>query len=213
MKRIVDLTLPLTAVVRGVEIEPAMRMPADAWNATRLKLYSHCGTHMDAPRHFLPDGSGIDRIALEACIGSARVVDLTPVAPAERITINRLGPWRDRIAAGDRVLLRTDWSHRHATAEYRDRLPRIDLELARWLVERGVLLIGVEPPSVADVHNPDELTAVHRVLLEAGVVIVEGLCNLDQLRFETVELIALPLSLPGGDGSPIRAVAIETAEE
>ena len=195
--------------MRGVVLEPARRLEADGWNATTLKLYSHCGTHMDAPRHFLADGAGIDKQSLDACIGPARVVDLTPVEPRELITVKRLEPWHGQIQRGDRLLIRTDWSHRHGSTAYRDQLPRIDLELAEWLVNCGITLIGVEPPSVADVNNREELTVVHRVLLEAGVVIVEGLTNLDAVKSETVELIVLPLRIPDGDGSPVRAIAIE----
>jgi len=70
-------------------------------------------------------------------------------------------------------------------------------------------LLGVEPPSVADVNNRVELTSVHRVLLGGGVVIVEGLAHLDQIESETVELVVLPLRVLDGDGAPVRAVAIE----
>jgi kynurenine formamidase len=164
---------------------------------------------MDAPCHFLSGGAGIDSQALEPCVGPAYVVDLTPVEPGERITVDRLGPWRQRIGQGDRVLLRTDWSLRHGTSEYRNQLPAVDLDLARWLVDRGVALIGVEPPSVADVNDMDQLTAVHRVLLEAGMVIVEGLTNLDKITSEEIQLIVLPLKVRDGDGAPVRAIAIE----
>lgn len=223
VKRFIDLTLPLDPDLRGVAIEPARTIERNGWNATTLSLYSHCGTHMDAPRHFLPEGATIDSLPLAACIGPARVVDLTPVRPRERITVERLGPRREEIRPGDRLLLRTDWSrpptwwdkkspHPWVGApEYRDQLPRIDLELARWLVDRGVVLLGVEPPSVADVNNREELTAVHRVLLEAGVVVVEGLANLAQIRRPTFELLVLPLAVRGGDGAPVRAVAVEDA--
>ena len=213
MKRIVDLTLPLEPGMRGVAIEPARRLEVDGWNAAMLTLYSHCGTHMDAPRHFLPGGATIDSLPLQTCIGPARVVDLTPVQPRERITVERLGPWQQEVRRGDRLLIRTDWSRRHGRPEYRDQLPRIDVQLARWLVDRGVALLGVEPPSVADVNSRDELTAVHRVLLEAGVIVVEGLANLDQIKSATVELIVLPLAVRGGDGAPVRALAVENVEE
>ncbi len=213
MKRILDLTLPLESTMRGVDVEHVKRLETHGWNATRLSLYSHCGTHMDAPRHFLPEGATIDSQPLAACIGPARLVDLTPVEPRELISVERLGPWEEKIRRGDRLLLRTDWSRRHGTPAYRDELPRIDEALARWLVERGVALLGVEPPSVADVNSPGELTAVHRVLLEGGVIVVEGLADLDQITSETVELIVLPLRVRGGDGSPVRAVAIEETED
>jgi kynurenine formamidase len=120
LKRILDLTLPLESTMRGVDVEQVKRLETHGWNATRLSLYSHCGTHMDAPRHFLPEGATIDSQPLGACIGPARLVDLTPVAPRELISVERLGAWREKIRRGDRLLLRTDWSRRHGTPAYRD---------------------------------------------------------------------------------------------
>ena len=207
--KIIDLSLPLCDGMCGVEVRTAKQLSVDGWNATSLGLYSHCGTHMDAPRHFLADGKTIDQQALSVCIGPARVIDVAPAAPRQLISVDDLGPAADRIQPGERLLFRTDWHHRHGTPEYRDELPRISIELARWIVERRVALIGVEPPSVADVNNKQELTEVHQTLLHASVVIVEGLANLDRLESAQVQFIALPLRIDGGDGSPVRAVAIE----
>jgi kynurenine formamidase len=209
MRRIIDLTLALEPGMRGVELHQVKTIAVEGWNARRLELYSHCGTHMDAPRHFVPEGSTIDAVDLSACIGPARVVDLTPIESRELITVERLGSAADAVCKGDRLLLRTDWHKRHGTPEYRDALPRIHVELAHWLVERGVALLGVEPPSVADISDREELTSVHRVLLSGGVVIVEGLAHLDQIESETVELTVLPLKVLDGDGAPARAVAIQ----
>ncbi len=208
MTTFIDLTLPLENGMRGVQLEPARSVLKDGWNATTLTLYSHCGTHMDAPRHFLADGDGIEQVVLEKCIGPARLIDLTPVQPRELITPDRLGAAARNVGQGARVLLRTDWSHRHGSSAWREELPRIDVSLAHWFVKRGVALVGVEPPSVADVNDLDELTAVHHILLEAGIVIVEGLTNLDKLRTTDFDLVVLPLRLPGCDGSPVRAVAV-----
>jgi kynurenine formamidase len=210
MNRIIDLTLTLEPGMRGVEIHQAKTLEVEGWNAKRLELYSHCGTHMDAPRHFVADGSTIDAVDLSVCIGPARVVDLTRIEPREFITVEHLGAVADAVGKGDRLLLRTDWHKRYGTPEYRDALPRIHVELARWLVEQGVALLGVEPMSVADVNNREELTSVHRVLLGGGVVIVEGLAYLDQIESETIELMVLPLKVLDGDGAPARAVAIQS---
>jgi kynurenine formamidase len=209
MKRIVDLSLTIDSTMRGVELFPEKRLDRDGWNATRLSLYSHCGTHMDAPAHFLPGGAGLEKQELTACIGPAQVIDLTPIEPRSLVTPNHLAAAADDIITGSRLLLRTDWYHRYGTAAYRDELPRISIELAEWLVARKVILLGVEPPSVADVNNIAELTAVHRVLMSGGVTIVEGLAHLDQLTSQVVDFVALPLKIAGGDGSPIRAVALE----
>jgi kynurenine formamidase len=94
---------------------------------------------------------------------------------------------------------------------YRDGLPRVGLDLARWCVEKRVRMLGVEPPSVADVNNLEEVTAIHRTLLGGDVIIVEGLANLKAIEQKRVLLAAIPLKIEGGDGSPCRAFAIEGA--
>jgi kynurenine formamidase len=211
LSRIIDLSLPIDERMAGVRVESYKRIERDGWNATNITLYSHAGTHMDAPRHFLADGAPLEQVDLAACCGPARVLDLTPVAPRESLSSERLARWQDFVRPGARLLLRTDWHKRYGTDDYRNALPRISPELARWLVERRVALVGVEPPSVADVNSLEELTVVHRTLLGGNVVIVEGLANLDQVRSDVVEFVALPLRVVGGDGCPVRAIAIEGA--
>ncbi len=209
--RIIDLSLPISSDMPGVEITAARRLDEDGWNATTLSLYSHCGTHMDAPCHFLSDGGTLDQQQLDVLVGPAMVVDLSSVKPRERITVAHLASVARDVQPGVRLLLRTDWHKRYGTPEYRNELPRIAIELADWLVEREVALVGVEPPSVADVNNRQELTDVHHTLFRGHVVIVEGLSNLDQITSPTVQFIALPLKIVGGDGSPVRAIAIQDA--
>lgn len=211
--RIIDLSLAVDQQMPGVSIRNARQLQEDGWNATTLELYSHAGTHMDAPRHFLPDGKTLDQQDLSVLVGSALVVDLSPAAPRELIGIEHLSSVADLVVPGSRLLLRTDWHRRYRTPAYRDELPRISLELAQWLVEREVALVGVEPPSVADVNNMQELTEVHQTLFRGGVVIVEGLAHLDQIKTAEVQFIALPLKIRGGDGCPVRAIAIETEEQ
>lgn len=208
--RVIDLTLAIDETLPGAQVTTATTLVDKGWNSTTLTLYSHCGTHMDAPLHFLgEEGASLDQQRLEVCCGPARVIDLTPVEPGELIGVARVRARLPEPVPGERLLLRTDWSKRFGTPDYRDRLPRISVELAQWLVERGVALVGVEPPSVADVNNLAELTEVHQILFRGEIVIVEGLAGLDQIRQPVVEFIALPLKITGGDGSPVRAIAIE----
>ncbi len=207
--RIIDLTLEINNAMRGVDVSTAKTIADDGWNATTLSLYSHCGTHMDAPVHFISGAATIDQQDLGVCVGPALVLDLTPIQPAQLITVDDLSPYHGRIKPGCRLLLRTDWHKRHGTDDYRDALPRISIELAHWLVEKKVAMIGVEPPSVADVNNKTELTDVHQALFHGGVLIIEGLANLDQLKQDVVNFIGLPLKVAEGDGTPVRAIAIE----
>ena len=104
MSRIIDLTLPLQDGQRGVSIERARQIETDGWNATTLHLYSHCGTHMDAPQHFGVTNQTIDQIPLEQCMGPAWVVDLTGIEPRALIQVGDLGPVRDNLRAGDGLL-------------------------------------------------------------------------------------------------------------
>ncbi|MFK8111885.1 MAG: cyclase family protein [Rubripirellula sp.] len=208
MSLVVDADLP------NAKVEPYKSIETHGWNATMLHLYSHCGTHMDAPRHFLPNGQTLDELNLQACCGVARIVNLAPVTPRELITVERFQAALDRpLVSGERILLRTDWYHRFPSPEYRDELPRISLELAHWFVQQQVRLIGVEPPSVADVNQKVELTDVHQALFRGGIVIVEGIANLDKIDSNECEFVALPLRIAGGDGCPVRAIAILPGDE
>lgn len=207
-RRIIDLSLPVDERLPGATVLSCKTIAREGWNATTLTLYSHAGTHMDAPRHFVPDGPTLDQQDLSACCGRARIVRLPGTSPRHLITIADVTDAIGTVVPGDRLLFCTGWHQRFGTPAYRDELPRISAELAVWLVDHQVALIGVEPPSVADVNNSIELTLVHQTLFRGGVVIVEGLANLDQITTDEVEFIALPLNIVGGDGCPVRAIAI-----
>jgi kynurenine formamidase len=210
MPRIVDLTLTVSPALRGVEFEPRHTFERDGYNTRTLHLYSHSGTHMDAPLHFQAGEGTIDRIPLEHCVLPATVADITHLPPKALITVADLGRAAKDLGAGEGLLLKSGWSrHVGDPQHYRDNFPRISEELACWCIERRVRLLGVEPPSVADVNNMAECTAIHQLLLGAQIVIVEGLTNLDSLQSNRVLFCAAPLKVEAGDGSPCRAFAIE----
>ena len=210
MARIVDLTLPLREGMRGVSFEQAKTVEREGWNARNLHLYSHAGTHMDAQTHFAAGPGTIDVTPLERCMGAAWVINLAGIAERELITVKHLGPVATKLAPSESLLLRTGWSqHVDDPNHYRDCLPRIADDLAHWCVEKNVNMLGVEPPSVADVNNKEELTRIHLILLSANVTIVEGLTNLDSLSQERVFFVAAPLKIENGDGCPCRAFAFD----
>ena len=206
MPTFIDLTLPLRRGMRGFDWETRFTLERDGWNARTLHLYSHVGTHMDAQAHFDAGPETIDQIPLDRCCGTARVVHLPHTQPKELLTPAHLGNVASNFRPGEILLLGTVWSqHVENPALYRDDLPRVSEGLAQWCVDRRVKLLGVEPPSVADVNNREEMTRVHRILLGGGVVIVEGLTNLGQLQDGAGMFFAAPLRVEGGDGCPCRA--------
>lgn len=207
--RFIDLTHTYTPQMRGVSWESACVLEKDGWNATTLHLYSHAGTHMDAPIHFGVNALTIDQLPLQNCIGPAWVLRLPALRDSELITVEHLGSVADQISTGDSLLIQTGWSGRIGGVAYYENFPRISEELAHWLVAKQVRMLGIEQPSVADVTDLAEVTHIHRILLAGNVTILEGLCNLAQIQVENVWLIALPIKFEGGDGSPARVMAIE----
>ena len=206
---IIDLTLPYSDAIAGYGMAPAKTLERDGWNASTLSLYSHAGTHMDAPLHFGVSDFTIDRFDVQDFIAErAWVVDVPNCPENYLIQVGDLREIAEKYRKGDSLLFRTNWFKKLGTDAYRNALPRIGEELAVWCVENQVKILGVEPPSVADVNNMAEVTLIHKILL-GHVIIVEGLCDLDKITRPFVKLIALPLKIKGGDGAPCRVIAME----
>lgn len=207
--RYIDVTQPLKEGLRGVSFEPARVLHKDGWNAQTLHIYSHAGTHMDAPLHFEVNEKAIDDYPAKRFFTNCHVIDVENVQSGYEIQITDLGDAKQLLKRGEGLIFRTGWSRFIGQPEYRNKLPGISGELAQWCVNKGVATIAVEPPSVADVNNLKLLTEIHEILLGGDIVIVEGLCNLDKIKSKYVELVALPLKIEGGDGAPCRAIVIE----
>jgi arylformamidase len=173
----------------------------DPANVTELGLSSHSGTHVDAPSHFLPGGTSVDRIPAEHLIGPAIVLDL----PGDLVSVGAADLARHDLRGHRRVLLRTRNSAGPETPFARDYCA-LSLDGAEYLLDQGVELVGIDALSIEQFGSSDY--AVHHLLLGRGVVIVEGL-DLSAVRAGIYELVCLPLRLEGLDGAPARAVLIE----
>jgi arylformamidase len=185
----------------GPEFTPIKLMSAgDPADVSHLALGVHTGTHVDAPRHFIPGGAGVESLPLTTLIGPARVV---PVQHAGAIRVDELE--RLGLDGIERVLFRTRNSDDWSDAEFKDDFVYLEPEAAQWLADRGIRLVGVDYLSVESYAAAEPLT--HRTLLGAGVVIVEGL-DLREVPPGDYVLTCLPLKLAGADGAPARAVLI-----
>jgi len=209
MGNVIDLSLTYHDQIPGYSMEVAKTMEKDGWNASNYHFYSHCGTHMDAPVHFGEQGT-LDQFDVNRFVCNCHLVHLTDIEPRALIEVKDLGSILDKFSPGEGLLFHTNWSHYVSQPDiWRDQLPRISKSLAQWMVEKQVNLIGVEPPSVADVNNLPEVTEIHKILLAANIFIVEGLTKLEELKSDYVQIIALPLKVLHGDGAPARVIAIE----
>jgi len=177
----------------------------DGYNLTQILLGSHTGTHLDVPLHFVDGGDSVEKIPPERFIGEAYVIDLSYKKAEEDINPEDFKNYEDKVVPGAKLLLRTDWYKVLPDRRYFKEQPRISYELAQWLVEKEVSLIGLETPTI----NPVDNKKLHQTLLAGGIIVVEALAHLDQIKKDKVFFIALPLKIRGGDGSPVRAVAIE----
>jgi arylformamidase len=203
---IYDITVPLSPALPGypgdpeVTITPIAQLQwGDVANVSRLVLGSHTGTHLDAPRHFFTDGMAIDDLDLHLLMGPARVCAFPHVTT--HLTAADLRPLA--LHGIHRLLLQTPnaalWERTGFQANY----IALTESAAHLLVELGVRLVGIDYLSVDAFERHD--CPVHRILLGAGVLILEGL-DLRTVPPGDYELLALPLLLQHGDGAPVRAV-------
>lgn len=167
----------------------------DVATVSEVKLGVHTGTHVDAPVHFLRGTSGIDELALDDMIGPARVIELPEV---ERITEQDLV--RCDIARGERVLLHTRNSDAWARDTFVDNYAHLDTSAARLLADRRVRMIGIDYLSIGRGEDGPE---VHRILLSAGVVILEGV-DLSRVSGGHYDVVCMPIKILGCDGAPAR---------
>ncbi len=219
-RRITDLTLPIRTGMATfpvhwhpmVEVSQMGRHGIENRETRKLVLGTHTGTHCDAPSHFIPGGQTVDNIALDVLIGPAVVIDFSDSADLQERTVLDL---EQRLAGRkpERIVLRYDWSRHFGTMKYYSDNPFLAPDAARWLVDRGVRLVAMDTPMPDDPRNGRGScndSPIHKILLGNGVVMVEYLCNLDALRDDAIELVVMPLRIEGGDGSPVRCVAIES---
>jgi arylformamidase len=216
--RIVDLSLVIEEGMMTfpthwhpvVEITILGRHGVEGRETRKVVLGTHIGTHADAPRHFIPGGGTIDEIPLDVLIGPATIVDFTDCRALQEFDVadlkQKLG---EKIP--ERLILHTGWSEYFGNLKFYNEYPFLSEAAAKWLVEKGVRLIAMDTPSPdnpAHSRGTAKDSPNHKVLLGAGVVLVEYLTNLKALTQPEVELIVMPLKLKGCDGAPARCAAI-----
>ena len=168
-------------------------------NVGQITTSTHIGTHIDAPFHFDEQGKKVHELPLENYIVDAIVIDVSGQDVISRALIQEVDT-----ASAQAVLFRTNaWNNRMLFPE---EIPAFEVEVVEWMVENGIVLFGVDLPSVDAITSKD--LPMHHALGTAGRYILEGLV-LDEIAEGTYKLIALPLKIEGADGSPVRAVLLE----
>jgi arylformamidase len=199
---LIDISVPIRAPMPIYDRNPGVRLDralsirrGDTANVSKLELGVHTGTHVDAPLHFFEGGAGAETLPLEPLIGRVWVADGGAIeGPIGADALERCRIPGD----AERVLLKT----RNSLLWHRDDFTRdffrLDGPGAEWIVARGVELVGIDYLSIGDQD-------AHRVLLDAGVVALEGL-DLGHVDPGWYDLLCLPLKIVGADGAPARAL-------
>jgi arylformamidase len=166
-----------------------------------LEIISHTGTHIDAPLHFIPGGSTVSDMPLDATVGRARVLE---IKDPETIKIQELE--KHNLRKGERILCKT----RNSPAAYES--PRfvedyvyLDSAAAAYLAEKEIILFGLDCITIGNIKNEDSVIKTHQSLLSAGIYILEG-CALGHVPPGEYEMLCLPLLMYKGDAGPCRAI-------
>jgi arylformamidase len=204
--KIYDITRPLLPGIASYPGDPPYERTlhsdlarGDACTISRLSMSTHSGTHLDAPAHFLPGGGSVGDISLGAIIGLARVI---VKKTAGHVTVADLG----EVKEGEKILIRTSNSDIDLAGAFREDYVALTPEAAQRLADAHVSLVGIDYLSIEPFGSSAPI--VHKTLLGAGTVILEGL-NLCDVEEGTFFLIALPLSIPEAEGAPVRAILLK----
>lgn len=207
---IIDLTHPITEdmpVYPGTgqpEITAAATIEHDGYLEHRVSLFTHTGTHVDAPAHLIKGAPTLDEMSIAAFCGPAAVIDCSR-EPEEALDIDRLAPYEEEIAESDFLLLNSGWYRYWGREEYFRDYPSLTPEAASWLAGFDLRGIGVDTISVDPAGSED--FPVHNILMEKGILIIENLTGLHRLPRTSFIFSCFPLRLQNADGSPVRAVA------
>ncbi len=206
--RIVDLTHRLTPGKEQYALDLGRHNDRQGERGdimSTVYLWSHVGTHVEAPLHYLASGSDTAGIAVEKLMGPAIVLDFRSKKVNEAITLEEVKAAGD-IQVGDRVMTMTGRHVQYRTPQSHER-PYLTEEAVRWLVEdRKISCLGTDSSGyeVRGVsHHPD-----HLLITGADIPVLECLANLTELKTPRFFLIALPIPVVGLDACPVRAIGI-----
>ena len=173
----------------------------------KITLYSHTGTHMDAPSHILTDAPCLEDFSVGHFIGSGFVIDLSRTATESRhIELSDLMAFKNILERKEFILLHTGWGRYWGEDEYFKGYPVLTSDAAIWLAGFNLKGIGIDMISI-DVSDKPAMQ-IHKIFLGRNIVIIENLFNMAGLIGRDFTFCCFPLKLENSDGAPVRAVAI-----
>jgi len=211
MEKIIDLTHPISEgmpVYPGTEspvLKPECTIEGIGFAEKKITMFSHTGTHMDAPAHLIKGAKTLDKFYVDHFYGKALLVDLRSLK-GNVIGLSELEKYKDEIEDADFVLLYTGWSRYWGKPKYFEDYPVLYIDAAKWLAGFNLKGLGLDTISADKIDTVEY--EVHRSFLGNDTVIIENLTNFDLLPGNQFTFSCFPMSFQDADGSPVRAVGI-----
>ena len=217
MERIVDLTYSLKEGMLtfgaywhpAVSIKPLGRIESEGRVTHSLSFGTHTGTHIDAPLHFVKQGTDVSNIPLDLLIGPVTIADFSGLKENQKITAEML----QNINISQRMIFKFGWGRHWNTQKFYRGYPFFSAQAAEYLIAQKVSLIAMDTPSPDDsrielkpgVIGTEVDSPMHKMFLKNGVFLVEYLANLDDVGdYEGWNIVVMPLKIKNADGAPAR---------
>ncbi len=211
MKTIIDLTHPIS---EAMPVYPGTEPPVLKTECTieeigflekKITLFSHTGTHMDAPAHLIKNALTLDKLPANQFYGDAFLIDITNLQ-GHIIELEDIKSHEKAIESAEFVLIHSGWSRYWGNNKYFINYPVLSLDAAKWLANFNLKGIGLDTISADKIDTLEY--EVHKYFLGKNTVIIENLTNFDLLPSNQFTFSCFPMSFEDADGSPVRAVAI-----
>jgi len=208
--KLIDLTHVMMAhmpVYPGTEpptFETGCSIEVDGFLEKKITMFSHTGTHIDAPAHLIKGATPLDQFEIDHFYGPALLIDFEEIGN-HQIKLQDLEAYSDKILNVDFLILKTGWGRLWGKKEYFINYPILTLDAARWLCQFNLKGVGLDTISI-DKADATELL-IHKIILNQDTIIIENLNNLDEIKSSEFMFSCYPLKIEQADGSPIRAVA------
>ena len=218
--KIIDLTHPISEnmpMYPGIEapkLHVAYNHAEYGFMETQISLFSHTGTHIDAPLHIFADGFSLENYSIEQFVGKALVIDCRNLKKGEKISMQKLEEKDSIINEAEFILFLTGQSALWGKPEYFADFPIMSTEVVEWVNKRRLKGIGIDAPSfdpvtIDNLEDAADELRIHRTILRTNnTLFLENLCNLEKLGEDLFTLCALPLKITNADGAPARIIGI-----
>jgi arylformamidase len=203
----IDLTMPISPemIIWPGDPKPIFQIHSETCQTSTISIGSHTGTHIDAPIHFIPNAQGVESIPLNVLCGETLIIQVTSKGHVSREDLHEI--LKNIVQPVERILIKTSNSSGHFPSDAFESFVALSPSAAQYLLEKQVKLIGIDAPSIESFHASQTTAAVHKLLLNHRVVIVENV-QLQHISADTpifVEMMCLPLRIDS-DGAPVRIV-------